>query len=535
MTLSLAAVPKPSTRVATLLALIAGALVPLAFAPFDLWPLAILALVTLALLLHRQSGLSAFWRALWFGIGLYGVGASWVFISIHVHGNASVPLAALMTGAFVVFIALVFSLPFLIYGRWFSHRPLALVVAFPLLWLLGEWLRSWLLTGFPWLYLGYGHLDSWLAGWAPISGVMGVGLIVALSAGLAAHWLALWHANIRPRPHHWGLTVFILALWPAGLALKQVTWTELNTSPISVGMVQPNIPQELKWRPEFMQPTLDRLMAMSDDLWHHDWLIWPEAAIPQVYHRMLPFLDQIHRQATLTDTALISGIIYDDPHQRQYYNSLAGFGTALGLYHKRRLVPFGEYVPLEEWLRGLIDFFDMPTSIIDQGPAHQRGIEVGEGLISPSVCYEVVYPDLVATSARDTQVLLTVSNDAWFADSLGPLQHMQMARMRALETGRYLVRSTNNGISAIVNPRGQITARSEQFVAQTLSGEVYPAQGMTPFMRWGSWPLALVAGALLCLLGCMRRWDEPPLELEGGDGIPEDTEPQTEPVSATAS
>src|SRR5690625_5119246 len=332
-----------------------------------------------------------------------------------------------------------------------------------------------------------------------------------------------------------GLTVFILALWPVGLVFKQVSWTELNTSPISVGMVQPNIPQELKWRPEFMQPTLDRLMAMSDDLWHHDWLIWPEAAIPQVYHRMLPFLDQIHHQATLTNTALISGIIYDDPHQRQYYNSLAGFGTALGLYHKRRLVPFGEYVPLEEWLRGLIDFFDMPTSIIDQGPAHQRGIEVGEGLISPSVCYEVVYPDLVATSARDTQVLLTVSNDAWFADSLGPLQHMQMARMRALETGRYLVRSTNNGISAIVNPRGQITARSEQFVAQTLSGEVYPAQGMTPFMRWGSWPLALVAGALLCLLGCMRRWDEPPLELEGGDGIPEDTEPQTEPVSATGS
>src|SRR5690554_7003153 len=168
MTLSLAAVPHPPPRIATLLALVAGALVPLAFAPFDLWPLAMLGLLGLALLVHRQSGLSALWRALWFGIGLYGVGASWVFVSIHVHGDAPIPLAALLTGLFVVFIALVFSLPFFIYGRWFSHRPLALVLAFPLLWLLGEWLRSWLLTGFPWLYLGYGHLDSWLAGWAPI-------------------------------------------------------------------------------------------------------------------------------------------------------------------------------------------------------------------------------------------------------------------------------------------------------------------------------------------------------------------------------
>ena len=537
MTLSLAAVPLPSSRIATLLALIAGALVPLAFAPFDLWPLAMLGLLGLALLVHRQSGRSALWRSFCFGVGLYGVGASWVFVSIHVHGNAPIPLAALMTGLFVVFIALVFSLPFLIYGRWFSHRPLALMVAFPLLWLLGEWLRSWLLTGFPWLYLGYGHLESWLAGWAPILGVMGVGLIMVLSAGLIAHWLPLWHAKIRPRPHHWGLTVLILALWPAGLALKQTAWTDISTTPISVGMVQPNIPQELKWRPEFMQPTLDRLMAMSDDLWHHDWLIWPEAAIPQVYHRMLPFLDQIHSQATLTDTALISGIIYDDPHQRQYYNSLAGFGTALGLYHKRRLVPFGEYVPLENWLRGLIHFFDMPTSIIDQGPAHQRGIQVGERLISPSVCYEVAYPDLVASSARDTQVLLTVSNDAWFANSLGPLQHMQMARMRALETGRYLVRSTNNGISAIVNPQGQITVRSEQFVAQTLSGDVYPAQGMTPFMRWGSWPLALGAGVLLCLLGCTRRLDEPPLDFEdsaeNAKGTEREVEPEIEPTPAT--
>src|SRR5690606_27832395 len=261
---------------------------------------------------------------------------------------------------------------------------------------------------------------------------------------------------------------------------------------------------------------------MSEELWQYDLVIWPEASIPEPYHRMLPFLDEINRRAAETDTGLISGIIYDDPHRRRYYNSVVGFGMALGIYHKRRLVPFGEYVPLEEQLRGLIQFFDLPTSIIDLGPEGQRGIQVGEISISPSVCYEVVYPDLVAESAREAQLLLTVSNDAWFADSIGPLQHMQMARMRALETGRYLVRSTNNGISAIVDPRGRITARSEQFVAQTLNGEIYPARGLTPFMRWGSLPLALMAmvllGTLLSFTGSRQR----------AESTAEDTQPEPE-------
>ncbi len=509
MKLSVAAAPTVPLWAACLLALAAGALVPIAFAPFDIWPLALLGMISFALLLYRQSGARACLLAFCFGLGLYGVGVSWIFVSIHTYGNASAPLAALLTGLFVAFVALIFSLPFYLYGRWFSHRPLALALAFPALWLLGEWLRSWLLTGFPWLYLGYGHLESWLAGWAPVLGVMGLSLIVALSAGLIAQWLMLWRTRARPGVPLWLTSLMIVAVWPAGLALKQVTWTQLNEDPISVAMVQPNIAQELKWNPDYVQPTLDLLLNMSENLWQNDWLIWPEASIPEPYHHTLPFLDQINRLAMETETGLIAGIIYDDPHKRRYYNSVVGFGEALGIYHKRRLVPFGEYVPLEDWLRGLIHFFDMPTSIIDKGPWEQQGIQVGEIGIAPTVCYEVVYPDLVAESARSAQVLLTVSNDAWFADSIGPLQHMQMARMRALETGRYLIRSTNNGISAIVDPEGRIRARSEQFVAQVLEAKVYPAQGWTPFMRWGSSPLAVAAVLILALLLLFRRAGNP--------------------------
>ncbi|MAN51582.1 MULTISPECIES: apolipoprotein N-acyltransferase [unclassified Marinimicrobium] len=486
---------------AWLLCAAAGGLVPLSFAPFDLWPLALLGLVAFALLLDQQSGRTAWWRAWGFGIGLYGVGVSWIFISIHSFGNASAPLAAVMTGLFVLFVALVFSLPFYLYGRWFSQHPLGPLLAFAALYLLGEWLRGWLLTGFPWLYLGYGHLDTWLAGWAPVTGVLGLSLILLLTASIIAQWL------LRPsRPRiQIAATLLVFGLWPIGWGLNQIEWTQPQGEPVTVGMIQPNIPQDRKWDPTFFEPTLKRLDGLSEDLWDNDWLIWPEAAIPRVYHQMLPYLETLNVRAEETETGFITGIIFDERRKGEYYNSVVGLGPALGIYHKRRLVPFGEYVPLEDWLRGLIDFFDLPTSIISRGPWEQSGLQIGDVGISASVCYEVVYPDLVARSARDRQVLLTISNDGWFADSIGPLQHMQMARMRALETGRPMIRATNNGVSAFVGHKGQIEKRAEQFVQTNLEGSVQPRSGITPFMGWGSWPVAILCGIVLVLLRVFPR------------------------------
>lgn len=476
----------------------AGALMPLALAPFNAWPLALVGLAALALLLHRQGGRAALGRAFAFGLGQYAVGISWIYVSIHQFGGAGAPLAALMTGLFVAFVAAVFALPYWAYGRWFAGRKLELLAAFPAFWLLGEWVRTWLLTGFPWLYPGYSQLDTWLAGWAPLAGVLGVGLILAYSAALAAQWLLVR----RPGTGLWLASAACLALWGGGAGLRSITWTEIDPEPVTVAMVQPNIPQELKWQSHYAQTTLEKLLDMSEPLWEADLLIWPEAAIPITYHRAGSFLDRLDERASEHDSALITGIIYDQnkPGARtRYYNSLIGLGQARGHYHKRRLVPFGEYVPLERWLRGAIDFFDLPTSIITRGPENQPGLRWGDELIAPSICYEVVYPDRVARGAIGSGLLLTVSNDAWFADSIGPLQHMQKARMRALETGRYLVRSTNNGVSALVDDRGRILAQSEQFVHTTLSGQVHTARGNTPFMRWGSGPL--VALALLALLG----------------------------------
>jgi apolipoprotein N-acyltransferase len=495
------------------IALIAGALAPLSLAPFHFWPIGIASTAIFSLLIFQQTTAQVVKRSFCFGLGFYGVGVSWVFVSIHFYGGASAAFAAFLTLLFVSFLAVIFSLPFYLFGRWLNRHALGLLVAFPVIWMLGEWLRSWLLTGFPWLYLGYAHVHTWLAGWAPVTGIFGLSFFVALTGVVIAGWCLraqLIQAQTQSNRTLISASLLLGLIWLGGAGLKTVEWTELGEKAIQVAIVQPDIAQDIKWQADYEQPTLDLLTDMSSELWDNDWIIWPEAAVPLTYHDALPFLNQINQRADETDTGLITGIIYDDMSARRYYNSIAGFGNALGIYHKRRLVPFGEYVPLEDWLRGLIQFFDLPTSIISLGPQQQGGIRVKTIDIAPAVCYELAYPDLMAESAAKAQVLLNVSNLGWFGDSIGPPQFLQMGQMRALETGRYLVYSTNNGTSALINQRGQIEHQSQAFVAQTLSGAIYPATGLTPFMHWGSWPLIIFALALIAAQLMMQKQKSKP-------------------------
>lgn len=495
----LSALPQLQWRL-LLVAVLAGAVLPLSLAPFDWWPIGLLSVACLTAVLYRSNGKQAFWRSWSFALGMYGTGVSWVFVSIHDFGNASPPFAVLLTFLLVVVLATLFALPFILLGRYFSQRALTLLLALPALWVLGEWIRSWLFTGFPWLYLGYGHLDTWVSGWAPVLGVMGLSFIIALTAAATA---VVWLERSRKLISVLPLTVCAL-LWAGGHVLQNIQWTQPYLEPIRVGLVQGNIPQERKWDPGFLRPTLERYFYMSETLWpDHDWVVWPEAAVPLLYHQAQPFLEQMKERALEHEAALITGVLYDSRDDYAYYNSIIGVGLGAGIYHKQRLVPFGDYVPLRDWFGPVLSLFDLPMSILQPGPSHQKGLQVGGALAAPSICYEIAYPDVVAQGAMDAMILITISNDAWFGASLGPLQHMQIAQMRALETGRFLIRSTNNGVSALVNDRGEIIARTEQFVQQTLSGEVELRQGATPFMRWGSEPilflslLALGVGVIL--------------------------------------
>ncbi len=479
------------------LALVAGIFVTLSLAPFNIWPLGIVSLTLLAWLLNDLSRKHAAVCGYFYGLGLFGSGISWVYVSIHVYGYAPAPLAATLTILFSAALALLSAFGAYCYVRWIRDKPGGTTVGFAAIFVLGEWLRSWLLTGFPWLYLGYGHIDTMLAGWAPLGGVWAISFAIAYSGAIIAE------AVNKKKIVNISLG-FGLILWCGGAALNQVDWVTPTDQPsIKVAMVQANISQHVKWSKDHYLSTLKTYRDSSQPLWsNHDIVIWPEGAIPGYYHNAKPFLDDIAKQANLHNSTLITGIPYYQASasmsRGRSYNSIMAVGNGSGIYHKQRLVPFGEYVPLENFLRGLIQFFDLPMSAFSPGDKHQETLQAGPVNIAPFICYEVVYPELIGQWLPRADILLTISNDAWFGESIGPLQHLQMAQMRALEAGRYLLRSTGNGVSAIIDERGHITTQSQQFQAEILSGKATVFAGNTPFGVLGTWPLII-----FCIITCL--------------------------------
>lgn len=493
-----------------LLGLLSGALLTLSFAPFGLWLLGLLALALYHGLLQQLLPWQAARRSFWFGLGLFSSGTSWVYVSIHIYGAAPVPLAALLTGLFCLGLALFFFLFGYVYARWLRTAPGGPVLGFAGAWVLMDWLRSWLLTGFPWLYPGYAYLDTPLAGWAPIGGVWLVSFAVLASAGVLAQWVG--EGRLR-----WANVAWIAGFWLGGWGLAAVEWTTPKGEPLRVAMVQANIPQAVKWDPAQFRPTLALYQQMSEPLWKgHDLVIWPEAAIPGYFQGVA---DLVHAlQAEGDGAALLAGTPWLEQNAPAsvrpggiVYNSAvvvdgrhAESGRWLEpVYHKQHLVPFGEYVPLESWLRGLIAFFDLPMSSFSEGPRPQKALDVASTVIAPAICYEVVYPEQLRQFLPGAELLLTISNDAWFGRSIGPHQHMQMAQMRALEHGREMIRSTGNGITALVDHRGRIRQQLPQFERAVLSGEVQPYQGRTPFTWMGTTPW--IAGLTLLVVGMARR------------------------------
>jgi len=478
----------------------AGALVTLSLAPFHLWPAGIISCALYAYLLCTCSVREGVWRSWLYGLGMFGSGVSWVYVSINDFGGAGPALATFLIVLFCVGLSVLFQVSFgWFYVRFVRALPGGMLVGFPASWVLAEWLRSWLLTGFPWLYLGYAHLDTPIAGWAPVVGVYGLSFVCALTG--VCLFLA-WRS--RQAVACATYAVIVITLWAGGAVLKPIEWVVKGSEkPLSVVIFQPNVPQEHKWDPDWYQPILRQLREASEPHYGADILVWPEAAIPNFYQRARSFLDPIDERAAANETTLFVGVPFMAEQGEGYYNSVTALGEGSGVYHKQHLVPFGEYVPLEGLLRGLIAFFDLPMSAFSAGPLDQAPLRAGPFRVATSVCYEVVYPEMVARSARNSDLLLTVSNDSWFGRSIGPLQHLQMAQMRALENGRYMIRGTNNGVSAIVDHRGQIVSRSEQYVEATLKGEVNVMLGNTPFGTFGVTPVIASCGIALLLMNLM--------------------------------
>jgi apolipoprotein N-acyltransferase len=298
----------------------------------------------------------------------------------------------------------------------------------------------------------------------------------------------------------------LAVLWLCSALLTQVEWTRASGPPLRVSLVQGNIPQDSKWSPEHVQHTLDLYADLTRQHWDSRLILWPEAAITAFYHEVAgDYLPGLAREARTHGTDIVLGIPVREPGTRRYFNSLLALSERPGFYHKRHLVPFGDYLPLEDFLRGLIRFFDLPMSGFSSGPDGQPLLQAAGQKIASAICYEDIFGEELIAALPEATLLVNATNNAWYGNSFAPHQHLEMSRLRALETGRYMLRVTTNGVSAIIDQHGEILGRSPQFETFVLTGEAVPHSGATPYVRGGNLPVILLVLGILLYGGLVVR------------------------------
>lgn len=483
-----------------LLSLTVGALTCLAFAPAGLAVLAIFMPALLAAIWLHATPRSAFAHGYLFGLGLFGFGVNWLHISISQFGGMNFPGAIVLTFLFIGFISLYPALAGYLSRRLFDGCSAFtwLVIVLPATWVLTEWLRGWLFTGFPWLNLGYSQTDTLLAVLAPVAGVYGLTWSVMLAAGLV---VALFTGTIRQRL----LSLIILAAIGSGSWLLQSReWTQDENKDIDIAMVQGAVPQSVKWHPDMRETSMQLYRDLTRPYLDRDLVVWPETAIPAFYHQVSGYLQEVESEARGHGSRVLVGIPFRDPDTGHYYNSLLSLQEKPLRYDKRHLVPFGEYLPFKSLLAGFLRFLNIPISDFTPGNAESPLLVVNGIRIGASICYEDAFGEEVIEALPEAQILVNVSNDAWFGDSFAPHQHLQMARMRALESERYMLRATNTGVSALIDAKGKILKTTPQFDAAVLSGRAQLRTGSTPYATVGNTPVVGAAFLLLLAAGILR-------------------------------
>lgn len=500
------------------LALLSGSLLAFAFAPVAFSWLAILSPACLLFLWRDTSPKQAFVLGTVFGVGFFTVGMSWVFISIHVFGQASLLLSLAITILFVICLALFIAVAGYVLNRLFP-QPTALksYLLFPSFWAFSEWLRSWAFTGCPWLLLGTSQVDSPLRGYAPIVGIFGLAFLISVCSALLLDvldpLLRRYIPSSNPLPPRLKPRRRLISLWILlfiyliGQALSFIHWTKPFGPPVSVSLVQANIPQTIKWDPHSLMVSLTSYQQLTEPHWKSRLIIWPEAAVPLLQEQAQSWLLAFDKKAKRANNTLILGIpIKKETH---YYNGMIALGVDHGTYYKRRLVIFGEYLPWWiQWARGLLAFLDIPMSSFSAGPLQPTPFRVAGFDLGTFICYEIAYPSLVRRAVPQAELLLTINDDAWFGHSFALGQHLQIGRFQALATGRALLFLSNTGLTAIVTSQGAIQSELPPFEVAVLTDHVHRFVGSTPWVRWGDCPILLFLVGLVLLCYAYLQYSE---------------------------
>ncbi len=484
-----------------LIALGSGLATPLGFAPYDFYPIPFITTLLLILLSINSRKQKAFLFGYLFGLGYFGYGVNWLHISINLFGGINLPGAWMITLLLVLYLSIfpaLFSLivSVLIYKKKVSFLDCLYV---PAVWVLLEWSRGWILTGFPWLNLGYSQTDSILSGLAPVMGVYGIGFIMVMTS-ISILLLCQGKRSIKVLAG-----ALIISVGFISWASKNRDWTEDGGRTLSVALIQGAIPQEIKWSPDMRQPTKDLYRDFAMQHLDADLIVWPEAAIPAYYHQELPYLDELHRQVRENQTQLITGMPVYDRDSDRFFNGVVYLNETTSFYFKQHLVPFGEYLPLKFLLQPLVNRFNIPIADFSPGDQTLPVLQADDFKIGISICYEDAFGNEVIRAMPGADILVNISNDAWFGDSIAPHQHLQIARMRAQETGRYLLRATNTGITAIIDSKGSIKSRISQFAPGSLADDVVLYRGHTPYSLVGNYPVISFCLVIVFLAGYLNR------------------------------
>ena len=481
-------------NIKAIVAIAAGALLTLSFAPFYIWPLALIIPAIFYWLLHHESMKSSLLIGWLFGVGFFGTSVSWVYVSIATYGPPNPFVAILITILFIAAISLLFLIFAAVLTGLYPHESVRkCFFAYPAIWVIFEIIRSKLFTGFPWVLLGASQTSFPLGGYTPIFGVYFTSLICILISSFLFYLfyeskLKLQIINI----------IGIIVLLLLGYGLSQINWTQhaLDASgkpkSANIVLVQGNIPEYAKWDQNKQEFILKTYLDLSTPALENSnqLIFWPESAIPVFEQQAEPFLNQMSKIAYKNDNSILTGIpIY---RNNKDYNGAIVLGVGKGEYLKQHLVPFGEYLPLSDYLSGVINYFNIPMSDFSAGSSNQPLIKMNDTKIRLLNCFESAFPQLVANQLGDANFIATISDDSWFGHSIGPKQHEQIRQTRALETGRFLVSSTNNGVTSIINTKGVVIKQIPPFTRGVLYGKIDIYQGITPWVHYEMMPIYLI-------------------------------------------